>query len=59
MMKTVPRLPVLKLVAFCGQDAQYTDNKPNHTNNGDGTVTDNVTGLMWQQAPANKRVGAI
>ena len=34
---------------FHGQDAQYTINPMSFTNNGDGTVTDNVTGLMWQQ----------
>lgn len=37
--------------AFYGQDAQYTGNVPNYTANGDGTVTDNVTGLIWQQTP--------
>lgn len=35
--------------AFYGQDAQYPKNTPSYTDNGDGTVTDNVTGLMWQQ----------
>ncbi len=35
--------------AFYGQDAQYTRNAPSYTNNGDGTVTDNVTGLIWQK----------
>jgi len=35
---------------FFGQDAQYAGNQPSYTSNGDGTVTDNVTGLMWQQA---------
>jgi len=34
---------------FYGQDAQYTGNVPSYTDNGDGTVTDNVTGLMWAQ----------
>jgi hypothetical protein len=34
---------------FYGQDAQYTGNEPSYTDNGDGTVTDNVTGLMWAQ----------
>jgi len=37
--------------AFYGQDAQFTGNTPSYTDNGDGTVTDNVTGLMWQQTP--------
>lgn len=32
---------------FYGQDAQYTRNAPAYTDNGDGTITDNVTGLMW------------
>ncbi len=35
--------------AFNGQDAQYLINPMNFTDNIDGTVTDNVTGLMWQQ----------
>jgi hypothetical protein len=37
--------------AFYGQDAQYPKNTPSYTDNGDGTVTDNVTGLMWEQSP--------
>ena len=32
-----------------GEDSDYTNNPPSYTDNGDGTVTDNVTGLMWQQ----------
>jgi len=35
--------------AFYGQDAQSTGNSANYTDNGDGTVTDNVTGLVWMQ----------
>ncbi|MDA3781370.1 MAG: DUF1566 domain-containing protein [Bacteroidales bacterium] len=34
---------------FYGQNAQYPGNQISYTDNGDGTVTDNVTGLMWQQ----------
>jgi hypothetical protein len=37
-----------------GQDASYNGNVPNYTDNGDKTVTDNVTGLMWQQNPGAK-----
>lgn len=37
--------------AFYGQDANYIGNQPNYQDNGDGTVTDLVTGLMWQQSP--------
>ncbi len=40
--------------AFYGQDAHYDGNQPRYTDNGDGTVTDNVTGLMWQQDPGDK-----
>ncbi len=40
--------------SFYGQDAQHTGNAPRYTNNGDGTITDNVTGLMWQQDPGDK-----
>lgn len=35
--------------AFYGQDAQYDGIQPSYTDNGDGTITDNNTGLMWQQ----------
>jgi hypothetical protein len=37
--------------SFYGQDAQHDGHQPSYTDNGDGTVTDNVTGLMWQQSP--------
>ncbi len=40
--------------AFYGQDASYSGNLPSYTNNNDGTITDNVTGLMWQQDPGAK-----
>ncbi len=40
--------------AFFGQDAQYQINTPSYTDNGDGTVTDNITGLMWQQNMGQK-----
>ncbi|RAR75505.1 Lcl C-terminal domain-containing protein [Flavobacterium aciduliphilum] len=32
-----------------GEDNDYSINPPAYTNNGNGTVTDLVTGLMWQQ----------
>lgn len=35
---------------FYGQDTQYSGNTPSYTDNGDDTITDNVTGLMWQKA---------
>ena len=42
--------------AFYGQDAQYTTTLPSYTDNGDGTVTDNNTGLMWQQTPPDHKM---
>ncbi len=32
-----------------GEDHDYSINAPSFTNNGNGTITDNVTQLMWQQ----------
>ncbi len=42
-----------------GQDADYSGNMPSFTDNGDGTVTDNVTGLMWQKSPDTNGDGII
>ena len=39
---------------FYGQDAQIDGNQPSYVDNGDGTVTDLVTGLMWQQGYSGK-----
>lgn len=39
-----------------GQDAQYQGLQPSYTDNGDGTVTDNNTGLMWQQTPPSDKM---
>ena len=36
--------------AYYGQDAQYSGNQLSYTDNGNGTITDNVTGLMWTQS---------
>ncbi len=33
-------------MSFVGQDAQYNGSQPSYTNNSDGTITDNMTGLM-------------
>ncbi|MBT4410767.1 MAG: DUF1566 domain-containing protein [Bacteroidetes bacterium] len=33
--------------SFYGQDAHYRGNEPSYTDNGDGTITDLVSGLMW------------
>ncbi|WP_308984294.1 DUF1566 domain-containing protein [Thalassobacterium sedimentorum] len=40
--------------AFYGQDAQYQNQEPSYQDNGDGTVSDRVTGLMWTQDPGEK-----
>jgi len=45
--------------AFYGQDAMYAGNSPNYVNNGDGTITDMVTGLMWQQTSDRNGDGTI
>ena len=34
---------------FYGQDAQFNINPPSYQNNNDGTITDQVTGLMWEK----------
>lgn len=39
---------------FYGQDANYNGNQPSYTDNGDGTITDNVTGLVWQKNMGDK-----
>ncbi len=44
---------------FYGQDAQYNGIAPSYTDNGDGTVTDNNTGLMWQKSPDTNGDGYI
>ena len=41
--------------SFHGQDAQYTRTEPRYVDNGDGTVTDLNTGLMWQRNPGDKK----
>lgn len=40
--------------SFYGQDANYNGNPPSYNDNGDGTVTDNVTGLMWEKDMGTK-----
>ncbi len=40
---------------YFGQDAQYNGLQPAYRNNGDGTVTDLNTRLMWTQDPGTKK----
>lgn len=39
---------------YYGQDATYLGNQPSYTDNNDGTITDNVTGLMWAKDMGEK-----
>ena len=43
---------------YYGQDAQYAGNQPSYKDNGDSTVSDLVTGLMWQSDPGRKKTYA-
>jgi len=45
--------------AFYGQNSNHPGNMRSYTNNGDGTVTDNLTGLMWEQTEDRTGDGAI
>jgi hypothetical protein len=44
---------------FHGQDAQYHGPAPSYTDNGDGTVTDNNTGLVWMQNTAETNTDGL
>jgi hypothetical protein len=44
---------------FYGQNSNHPGNVRSYTNNGNGTVTDNLTGLMWQQTEDRTGDGAI
>ncbi len=40
--------------AFFGQDAHHAGHEPSYKDNGDGTITDQVTGLIWTADPGEK-----
>jgi len=46
--------PASATTAFYGEDAQFAGRQPSYKNNGDGTITDLHTGLMWVAARGNK-----
>lgn len=52
-LKTIDKLPDTgqdkDFTSIFGEDSDYSINPLSYTKNNDGTVTDNVTGLMWQQ----------
>ena len=39
-----------------GQDAHYHGTQPSYTDHGDGTITDNITELLWEKAHHTKRI---
>jgi hypothetical protein len=39
--------------SFAGQDAQYSGESFSFTNNNNGTITDNISGLTWQGTPSS------
>ena len=45
--------------ALYGQDAQHPGTASSYRDNGDGTVSDNVTGLMWTKTPDHDGDGTI
>jgi len=45
---------VTDTTVFAGQDADYSNLVPSYRDNGDGTVSDINTGLVWQQNPGEK-----
>lgn len=40
--------------SYFGQDAHYLSGDPSYLDNDNGTVTDNITGLMWQKVMGQK-----
>lgn len=44
---------------FYGQNSNYLGNEPYYVDNGDGTVTDMISGLMWQKSFDHNRDGTI
>jgi len=44
---------------FYGQDAQYYGTQQSYQDNGDGTITDLNTGLIWQQSFDHNEDGKI
>jgi arylsulfatase A-like enzyme len=45
--------------SFYGQNTNYAGNTPYYTDNGNGTITDNVTGLMWEKTTDKNADGEI
>ena len=45
--------------SFYGQNTNHPGNSPSYTDNGNGTVTDNVSGLMWEKTTDKNNDGII
>lgn len=45
--------------SFYGQNTNHPGNTPSYTDNGNGTITDNVTGLMWEKTTDKNGDGII
>ncbi|MCX6857017.1 MAG: DUF1566 domain-containing protein, partial [Verrucomicrobia bacterium] len=54
MAKLADTGQTLSATATFGEDSDYTRNAPSFTDNGNGTVTDNNTGLMWQKTDSGE-----
>ncbi len=54
MLKLPDTGQTLVATSTFGQDSDYTRNPPSYTDNGNGTITDNVTGLIWQKVDSGE-----
>lgn len=45
--------------SFYGQNTNHSGTVPSYTDNGDSTITDNVTGLMWEKTTDKNSDGII
>ena len=54
MLKLPDTGQTLSATTTFGEDSDYTRNAPSFTDNGNSTITDNVTGLMWQKVDSGE-----
>lgn len=45
--------------SFFGQNANHLGNSPAYIDNGNGTISDNVSGLMWEKTPDKNGDGTV
>jgi len=48
----------ISYTATKGEDSDFDFHAPSYKDNGDGTITDNVTGLMWQKSDGGEMIYA-